>query len=231
MSIQLQSQTQDFIFPLPHFFVLLSEAPHHVFSPLLAPSPPLLSKVFQQHIQPGCPLPLLPGGAVTKILPASVGGASSIPGSRISPGEGNGNPLQYSCLENSRDRRAWRATVQGVTELDTTEANEQLPPFLQTDAESPKVGDAKQKRQELRLSATALREAGEGKAPKQGLKTGRTMQAKGLPDSRHQGGPAFENPPHRVLCLQLLQIIAQESRLRICECKMTTVGLPWLSNG
>ena len=39
-----------------------------------------------------------------------------------SPGVGNGNPLQYSCLENSMDRRTWRATVPGVTkELDTTE--------------------------------------------------------------------------------------------------------------
>ena len=39
----------------------------------------------------------------------------------IPSGEGNGNPLQYSCLENSTVRRAWQATVHGVTELDTTE--------------------------------------------------------------------------------------------------------------
>ena len=38
----------------------------------------------------------------------------SIPGSGRSPGEGNGNPLQYSCLENSTDRGAWWATVHGV---------------------------------------------------------------------------------------------------------------------
>ena len=38
-----------------------------------------------------------------------------------SPGEGNGNPLQYSCLENPMNERAWRATVHGVTESDTTE--------------------------------------------------------------------------------------------------------------
>ena len=37
-------------------------------------------------------------------------------------GEGNGNPLQYSCLENPRDGRAWWAAVYGVAELDTTEA-------------------------------------------------------------------------------------------------------------
>ena len=45
----------------------------------------------------------------------------SIPGSRRLPGEGNGYPLQYSCLENPADRGAWQATVQGVAELDTTE--------------------------------------------------------------------------------------------------------------
>ena len=45
---------------------------------------------------------------------------SSIPGSGRSSGEGNGYPLQYSCLENSMDRGAWQATVHRVTELDTT---------------------------------------------------------------------------------------------------------------
>ena len=41
-------------------------------------------------------------------------------GLRRSPGEGNGNPLQYSCLETSMDEGAWRATVDGLTESDTT---------------------------------------------------------------------------------------------------------------
>ena len=42
------------------------------------------------------------------------GDVGLIPGSRRSPGEGNGNPLQYSCLGNLMDRVAWRATVHGV---------------------------------------------------------------------------------------------------------------------
>ena len=44
---------------------------------------------------------------------------AAIPGSGRSPGEGNGNPLQYSCLENSMDRRAWQATVRGVAKSQT----------------------------------------------------------------------------------------------------------------
>ena len=46
---------------------------------------------------------------------------SLIPGSGRSPGEGNGNVLQYSCLGNPMDRGAWWATVHGVAELDKTE--------------------------------------------------------------------------------------------------------------
>ena len=45
-----------------------------------------------------------------------------IPGWGRSPGEGNGNPLQYSCLGNPMGRGAWQATVHRVVELDTTEA-------------------------------------------------------------------------------------------------------------
>ena len=49
---------------------------------------------------------------------ANAGDVGSIPGSRRSPGGGNGNPLQHSCLENLMDRGAWWATVSGVTESD-----------------------------------------------------------------------------------------------------------------
>ena len=45
----------------------------------------------------------------------------SIPGLGRSPAEGNGYPLQYSCLENSMNKGAWRATIHGVTESDVTE--------------------------------------------------------------------------------------------------------------
>ena len=64
---------------------------------------------------------MFPGGAVVKKKknpPANVGDArdsSSIPGSGRSPGIGNGNPFQYSCLENSMDRVRWWSTVHGAT--------------------------------------------------------------------------------------------------------------------
>ena len=48
----------------------------------------------------------------------------SIPESGRSPGEGHGNPLQYSFLENAMNRRVWQATVHAVTELDMTEVTE-----------------------------------------------------------------------------------------------------------
>ena len=56
-----------------------------------------------------------PGGSVVKNSPANAGDSGSIPGSGRYPGEGNGNPLQYSCLRNPMDRGVWRATIQRVT--------------------------------------------------------------------------------------------------------------------
>ena len=57
-----------------------------------------------------------------KNLPANAGDVrdmGSVPGLGRSPGGGNGNPLQYSCLENSMDRGDWRATVHGVAKSQT----------------------------------------------------------------------------------------------------------------
>ena len=51
---------------------------------------------------------------LVKEFACNAGDLGSIPGSGRSPGEGNGNPLQYSCLENSMDRGAWPVTVHGV---------------------------------------------------------------------------------------------------------------------
>ena len=60
-----------------------------------------------------------PGDSVIKNLPVSVGNAGSIPGLGRLSREGNGNPLQYSCLENPMDRGAWQATVHGVAKSRT----------------------------------------------------------------------------------------------------------------
>ena len=62
-----------------------------------------------------------PSGSLVKTLRANAGDKGLIPGSGGSPGEGNDNPLQYSCLENPMDGGAWWATVHvGTKELDTT---------------------------------------------------------------------------------------------------------------
>ena len=72
-----------------------------------------------------------PCGTSGKNLPAKMKDAGSIPGLGRSPGEGNGNPLQCSCLENPMDRGTWRAIVHRVTkswtqlkQLNTFSANE-----------------------------------------------------------------------------------------------------------
>ena len=55
-----------------------------------------------------------PGGTLVKNPPANAGDMGSIPGLEKSPGVGKGNPFQYSCLENSMDRGAWKTAVHGV---------------------------------------------------------------------------------------------------------------------
>ena len=64
-----------------------------------------------------------PGGSEGKASACNVGDPGSIPGLGRSPGEGNGNPLQYSCLKNFMDREACRATVHGVTRSQTRLSN------------------------------------------------------------------------------------------------------------
>ena len=70
---------------------------------------------FWIFIEPPC----FPGGSEGKESACSVGDPGLIPGSGQSPGEENGNPLQYCCLENSIDRGAWWATVHGVAKSQT----------------------------------------------------------------------------------------------------------------
>ena len=64
-----------------------------------------------------------PGGLDGKESACSAGDLASIPGSGRSPGEGNSNPLQYSCLENPIDGKAWKATVHGVAKSPTQLSN------------------------------------------------------------------------------------------------------------
>ena len=59
---------------------------------------------------------------MVKNLPTNARDEGSVLGLGRCPGEGNSNPLQYSCLENPMDRGDWPATVHGVAESDTTEA-------------------------------------------------------------------------------------------------------------
>ena len=60
---------------------------------------------------------IFPCSSVSKESACNAGDPGSIPGSGKSPGEGNGKPLQYSCLENPMDRGAWQAIVHGVASV------------------------------------------------------------------------------------------------------------------
>ena len=69
-----------------------------------------------------------PRNSINKASACNAGDLGLIPGSGRSPGEGNGNPLQYSCLENPMDRGAWWATVHGVTRVGHDLATKSPPP-------------------------------------------------------------------------------------------------------
>ena len=73
-----------------------------------------------------------PDGSDGQESACNAGDPSSIPESGRSPGEGNGNPLQYSCLENSMDRGAWQATVHGVAKSQTRLSDQQTDTRLNT---------------------------------------------------------------------------------------------------
>ena len=73
-----------------------------------------------------------PSGSVSKESACNARGLSLIPGSGRSPGEGNGNPLQYSCLGNPMDRGAWQVTVHGVARVRCNIATKPPPPIGQS---------------------------------------------------------------------------------------------------
>ena len=70
----------------------------------------ILLYMYFMHINMG-----FPGGSDGEESACNAADPGLIPGSGRSPGEGNGNPLRYACLENPMDRGAWRAIVNGVT--------------------------------------------------------------------------------------------------------------------
>ena len=111
--------------PVPISSILLFCALRTEFSSLTTVTPCLLSFWLSQPFGlVTCFFNSLPktrgfsGDSVAKNLPANTRDACSILGLGKSPGEGNGNPLQYSCLGNPMDRGAWQATVQWVTEIE-----------------------------------------------------------------------------------------------------------------
>ena len=70
-------------------------------------------------MQLSVPIRGFPGGSAVKNLPANAADTGSMPGSERFPGEGNNNPLQYSCLGNLMDRGVWWAIVHGVAKSQT----------------------------------------------------------------------------------------------------------------
>ena len=86
-----------------------------------------------------------PNSLVDKSSACNAGDLGSIPGSGRSPGKGNGNPLQYSCLENPMDRGAWQATIHGITRVGHDLATKPPPYLLPTSAGSLKKQESSRK--------------------------------------------------------------------------------------
>ena len=73
----------------------------------------MLEAQYLPHVE------VFPGGSHGEESTCNAGNLRSVPGLGRSPGEGNGSPLDYACLENSMDRGSWRATVHGVAKSQT----------------------------------------------------------------------------------------------------------------
>ena len=78
-----------------------------------------LKSLLQHHSSEASILQHFSGGPEVKESACNVGNPSLVPGLGSSPGEGNGYPLQYSCLENSMHRGSWQATVHGIAKSQT----------------------------------------------------------------------------------------------------------------
>ena len=114
---------------------LVTESPFYFFHPYIivstdnwkfhtgilhkAQSGASLSDVTRMKSKGSLPTSLFPGGSEVKVSACSAGDLGLSPGSGRSPGEGNGTPLQYSCLENPMDGGAWWAAVHGVAKSQT----------------------------------------------------------------------------------------------------------------
>ena len=108
-----------FVFPIEIYAGFCSIS-HRVLFPKLCDVNPSYEHT---HIHSLSTIMGFPGGSDSKESACNAGDPTSMPGSGRSPGGGNGNPLQYSCLENSMDRGAWQAIVHGVAKSPTRLSN------------------------------------------------------------------------------------------------------------
>ena len=96
-----------FCLPIPPVYIITEHR-----AELIAVTPPASYSLSVLHVAS-------PGGSEVKESTCSIGDLGSVPGLGRPLGEGNGDPLQYSCLGNSMDRGAWQATVHGVAKSGT----------------------------------------------------------------------------------------------------------------